>query len=134
MTGRVHRQPQKKPVLSIHLLGNETADVLVADMAEGKQDMLKAFLSKKAGQGEYLFLIDIVCMTDIFFRTIQLTFRQRWRYSGRGGRKCYRCKCQAIPFATCRNRPIDFCTIDESAQAEGEASVERHIRPCAVHL
>lgn len=55
MTGRVHRQPQKKPVLSIHLLGNETADVLVANMAEGKQDMMEAFLSKKAGQGEFVF-------------------------------------------------------------------------------
>ncbi|KJA15384.1 hypothetical protein HYPSUDRAFT_207935 [Hypholoma sublateritium FD-334 SS-4] len=53
MTGRVHRQPQKKPVLSIHLLGNETADVLVANMAEGKQDMMEAFLSKKAGQELY---------------------------------------------------------------------------------
>ncbi|KJA20680.1 hypothetical protein HYPSUDRAFT_203649 [Hypholoma sublateritium FD-334 SS-4] len=53
MTGRVHRQPQKKPVLSIHLLGNETADVLVASMAEGKQDMMEAFLSKKAGQELY---------------------------------------------------------------------------------
>ena len=52
MTGRVHRQPQKKPVVSIHLLGNDTADVLVSNMAEGKQDMMKAFLSKKAGQGE----------------------------------------------------------------------------------
>ena len=57
MTGRVHRQPQKKPVLSIHLLGNETADVLVANMAEGKQDMMKAFLSKKEGQGELRILI-----------------------------------------------------------------------------
>ena len=52
MTGRVHRQPQKNHVLSIHLLGNDTADVLVANMAGGKQDMMKAFLSKKAGLGE----------------------------------------------------------------------------------
>ncbi|KJA15108.1 hypothetical protein HYPSUDRAFT_208169 [Hypholoma sublateritium FD-334 SS-4] len=51
MTGRVHRQPQKNPILSIHLLGNETTNILVTSMAEGKQDMMEVFLSKKAGQG-----------------------------------------------------------------------------------
>lgn len=69
MTGRVHRQPQKKPVLSIHLLGNETADVLVANMAEGKQDMMEAFLSKKAGQGEFLS-IPIFLPTNFAFRIV----------------------------------------------------------------
>lgn len=51
MRGRVHRQPQKNEVYSIHLLANDTADVLVAGMAQGKHDMMEAFLSKKAGQG-----------------------------------------------------------------------------------
>lgn len=73
MTGRVHRQPQKHSVLSIHLLGNETADVLVANMAEGKQDMMEAFLSKRAGKGSslfYLFYADVVPSTNLAFRAI----------------------------------------------------------------
>ena len=51
MRGRVHRQPQQDEVLSIHLLAKDTADVIVSGMAQGKQDMMEAFLSKPAGRG-----------------------------------------------------------------------------------
>lgn len=52
MRGRVHRQPQIHEVLCIHLLANETADVIVSGMAQGKRDMMEAFLSKKTGEGK----------------------------------------------------------------------------------
>jgi len=47
--GRVHRQPQKKPVTVYHLLANETADIILSAMARGKHDMLEAFLSNGTG-------------------------------------------------------------------------------------
>ena len=50
MIGRIHRQPQKHPVIVIHLLANDTADIIVSSMAQGKKNMLDAFLSKKEGQ------------------------------------------------------------------------------------
>lgn len=52
MWGRVYRQPQKHKVLCIHLLANDTADIIVSGMARGKRDMMEAFLSKKAGEGK----------------------------------------------------------------------------------
>lgn len=52
--GRAHRQPQKKEVLVIHLLANNTADIVLSGMARGKHDMLEAFLSKKANQGKLI--------------------------------------------------------------------------------
>lgn len=51
MRGRVHRQPQKHKVHCYHLLANETADILVSDMAQGKQGMMDAYLDKPAGKG-----------------------------------------------------------------------------------
>ncbi|KAF8808358.1 hypothetical protein BYT27DRAFT_7097080 [Phlegmacium glaucopus] len=50
--GRAHRQPQKKEVLLIHLLANDTADVVLSGMARGKRDMLEAFLSKESNQSK----------------------------------------------------------------------------------
>lgn len=50
MHGYVHRQPQKHIVHSIHLLANKTANILVSNMAQGKQDMMEVFISKKAGK------------------------------------------------------------------------------------
>jgi len=50
--GRAHRQPQKKEVLVIHLLANNTADIVLSGMARGKHDMLEAFLSKQSNQGK----------------------------------------------------------------------------------
>ncbi|KAF9470773.1 hypothetical protein BDN70DRAFT_939435 [Pholiota conissans] len=50
MRGRVHRQPQKNKVICIHLLANETSDIIVDGMARGKRDMMEAFVSKKAGK------------------------------------------------------------------------------------
>lgn len=52
--GRAHRQPQKKEVLVIHLLANNTADIVLSGMARGKHDMLEAFLSKQSNQGELI--------------------------------------------------------------------------------
>ena len=49
--GRAHRQPQKDVVRCYHLLADNTADVLLYGLACGKEDMMKAFLSKKSGQG-----------------------------------------------------------------------------------
>lgn len=51
MRGRVHRQPQKHKVTCIHLLANDTSDIIVDGMARGKRDMMDVFLSKDAGKG-----------------------------------------------------------------------------------
>jgi hypothetical protein len=51
MRGRVHRQPQKHKVVCIHLLAIDTSDIIVDGMAQGKRDMMDAFLSKDAGKG-----------------------------------------------------------------------------------
>lgn len=50
--GTVHQQPQKKVVKSIHLLVNNTADVLAADLAEGKKTALNAFREKYQDNGQ----------------------------------------------------------------------------------
>jgi SNF2 family DNA or RNA helicase len=52
--GRAHRQPQKKEVLVIHLLANNTADIVLSGMARGKHDMMEAFLSKQSNQGRLI--------------------------------------------------------------------------------
>ncbi|KAJ3497670.1 hypothetical protein NLJ89_g10318 [Agrocybe chaxingu] len=48
--GRAHRQPQTKEVTCYHLLGNNTADVILSGLARGKRDMMEAFLKKETGQ------------------------------------------------------------------------------------
>jgi TATA-binding protein-associated factor len=50
--GRAHRQPQKKEVEVIHILAEDSSDVLVHSMAHGKQDMFEAFLERPAGRGK----------------------------------------------------------------------------------
>lgn len=52
--GRAHRQPQKKEVLIIHLLANNTADIVLSGLARGKHDMLEAFLSKESNNGKLI--------------------------------------------------------------------------------
>jgi SNF2 family DNA or RNA helicase len=52
--GRAHRQPQTKEVLIYHLLANDTADIVLSEMARGKHDMLEAFLSKQSNKGRFL--------------------------------------------------------------------------------
>uniref|UniRef100_A0A0W0GC69 Uncharacterized protein n=1 Tax=Moniliophthora roreri TaxID=221103 RepID=A0A0W0GC69_MONRR len=48
--GRAHRQPQQKTVKVIHLLADETADLLMNGMAEQKKVMFDAFMQKKLGK------------------------------------------------------------------------------------
>ncbi|GLB33117.1 putative helicase [Lyophyllum shimeji] len=48
--GRAHRQPQKKVVKCYHILADDTADVVLAALARGKQDMLESFLQKDTGK------------------------------------------------------------------------------------
>jgi SNF2 family DNA or RNA helicase len=50
MRGRIHRQPQQHTVQCYHLLANDTADILVSEMAQGKEGMMDAYLSKKTDQ------------------------------------------------------------------------------------
>ncbi|KAF8219034.1 P-loop containing nucleoside triphosphate hydrolase protein, partial [Tricholoma matsutake] len=45
--GRAHRQPQKKIVKVIHLLANDSADLLMNAVARGKRDMFDAFVNKE---------------------------------------------------------------------------------------
>ncbi|KXN81812.1 Chromatin-remodeling complex ATPase chain isw-1 [Leucoagaricus sp. SymC.cos] len=49
--GRAHRQPQSKIVKVIHLLANDSADLLMNDVARGKRDMFNAFVNKELGEG-----------------------------------------------------------------------------------
>ncbi|TFK32539.1 hypothetical protein BDQ12DRAFT_728582 [Crucibulum laeve] len=48
--GRAHRQPQKDVVKVYHLLAADSADIILSNMAQGKQDMLEAFVSKEKGE------------------------------------------------------------------------------------
>ncbi|TFK60185.1 hypothetical protein BDN72DRAFT_779739 [Pluteus cervinus] len=50
--GRLHRQPQKLEVKCYHLLALDTADVLLAGLAEGKKGMMEAFLRKDRGKSK----------------------------------------------------------------------------------
>ncbi|KAJ3764543.1 P-loop containing nucleoside triphosphate hydrolase protein, partial [Lentinula raphanica] len=50
--GRAYRQPQAKTVKAIHLLAENSSDVLINGMARGKKDMLEAFVNKEQGKGE----------------------------------------------------------------------------------
>ena len=52
--GRAHHQPQNKEVLIIHLLANNTADIVLSGLARGKHDMLEAFLSKESNNGKLI--------------------------------------------------------------------------------
>ncbi|RXW12331.1 hypothetical protein EST38_g13525, partial [Candolleomyces aberdarensis] len=45
ITGRVWRQRQRRPVTAIHLLAAETADITLSSLAQGKKEMLDAFLT-----------------------------------------------------------------------------------------
>ena len=49
--GRAHRQPQKKTVKVIYLLANDSADLLMNDVARGKRNMLDAFVNKELAEG-----------------------------------------------------------------------------------
>ncbi|KAF9455565.1 P-loop containing nucleoside triphosphate hydrolase protein [Collybia nuda] len=49
--GRIRRQPQSAEVLLIHILGDETADIILAAMASGKKSMMTAFVLKIRGRG-----------------------------------------------------------------------------------
>ncbi|KAF9033680.1 hypothetical protein BDP27DRAFT_1374971 [Rhodocollybia butyracea] len=44
--GRAHRQPQKKEVKAIHLLAENSTDILINNLARGKKDMYDAFVHK----------------------------------------------------------------------------------------
>ena len=73
--GRAHRQPQKKEVLLIHLLANDTADIVLSGMARGKHDMLEAFLSKGSNQGK-MKSITVNLLSNDYFRYVPSTFRE----------------------------------------------------------
>ncbi|RXW12649.1 hypothetical protein EST38_g13204 [Candolleomyces aberdarensis] len=45
ISGRVWRQRQRRPVTAIHLLAAETADITLSSLAQGKKNMLDAFLT-----------------------------------------------------------------------------------------
>ncbi|KAF9061747.1 hypothetical protein BDP27DRAFT_1452086 [Rhodocollybia butyracea] len=45
-SGRAHRQPQKKEVKAIHLLAENSTDILINNLARGKKDMYDAFVHK----------------------------------------------------------------------------------------
>lgn len=64
--GRAHRQPQKKEVTVIHLLANNTADIVLSGMARGKHDMLEAFLSKSSNQGKLIERYSQVVLLILF--------------------------------------------------------------------
>jgi SNF2 family DNA or RNA helicase len=46
INGRIHRQPQDKTVHVIHLLADDTSDVVMFSMAKGKKVMLEAFVTR----------------------------------------------------------------------------------------
>ncbi|KAJ2926181.1 hypothetical protein H1R20_g10917, partial [Candolleomyces eurysporus] len=48
--GRVWRQRQQVPVVAIHLLAANTADITLSSLARGKKDMLDAFLTTDASK------------------------------------------------------------------------------------
>ncbi|RDB19056.1 Transcription regulatory protein SNF2 [Hypsizygus marmoreus] len=48
--GRAYRQPQKKIVKVIHLLANDSADLLMNDVARAKRDMFDVFVNKELGE------------------------------------------------------------------------------------
>jgi hypothetical protein len=49
--GRCHRQPQEKIVYAIHLLANNSTDLLLSGIALNKKDMYEAFVNKELGKG-----------------------------------------------------------------------------------
>ncbi|KAF8871323.1 P-loop containing nucleoside triphosphate hydrolase protein [Infundibulicybe gibba] len=49
--GRAHRQPQKSIVKVVHLLAESSADILMSNMARGKEEMFEAFVNKDLGEG-----------------------------------------------------------------------------------
>ncbi|KAK7434927.1 hypothetical protein VKT23_019930 [Stygiomarasmius scandens] len=55
--GRAHRQPQKSTVKVIHILANETSDLIMNEMARQKKGMSDAFLNKEMGKGSYFLII-----------------------------------------------------------------------------
>ncbi|THU75620.1 hypothetical protein K435DRAFT_706785, partial [Dendrothele bispora CBS 962.96] len=54
--GRAHRQPQRRTVKVIHILANDSTDILMSSMAKGKSAMFEAFIQKQDGQGKYYHL------------------------------------------------------------------------------
>lgn len=54
--GRAHRQPQKKVVTVIHLLANNSADLLMNDVARGKRAMFDAFVNTEFRDGKKISL------------------------------------------------------------------------------
>ncbi|KAJ3885134.1 P-loop containing nucleoside triphosphate hydrolase protein [Lentinula edodes] len=50
--GRAHRQPQSKVVRVIHLLANDSSDIIIYNISRGKEHLFDAFLNKQLGQGK----------------------------------------------------------------------------------
>ncbi|KAG6819599.1 hypothetical protein H0H93_010368 [Arthromyces matolae] len=48
--GRAHRQPQKRTVRVIHLLAEDSADLILHGLARGKKHMHEAFVDKEKGE------------------------------------------------------------------------------------
>jgi TATA-binding protein-associated factor len=46
INGRIHRQPQDKTVHVIHLLAENTSDIIMYGMAKGKKAMLETFVQR----------------------------------------------------------------------------------------
>lgn len=53
ITGRVYRQPQNKTVQCIHLIAADTSDFVMYGMANGKKEMLEAFVNKSPQAGVF---------------------------------------------------------------------------------
>ena len=54
--GRVHRPPQKKIVRCYYILADETADIILAALAQGKHHMMAGFLTQDRGKGLFFLL------------------------------------------------------------------------------
>ncbi|KAF5366181.1 hypothetical protein D9758_005658 [Tetrapyrgos nigripes] len=61
--GRAHRQPQRKVVQTIHILANDSSDVLMNSMAARKEEMFDAFVKKDLGH-ELLALLKGETLAD----------------------------------------------------------------------
>ncbi|KAJ3845813.1 hypothetical protein EV368DRAFT_90051 [Lentinula lateritia] len=48
--GRAHRQPQSKVVTVIHLLANDSSDIIMYNISRGKEHLFDAFLNRQLGQ------------------------------------------------------------------------------------
>ncbi|KAJ3803777.1 P-loop containing nucleoside triphosphate hydrolase protein [Lentinula aff. lateritia] len=59
--GRAHRQPQSKVIIVIHLLANDSSDIITYNISRGKEHLFDAFTNRQLGQD----LTDSLCGKSI---------------------------------------------------------------------